>query len=142
MSRHDPWICVREILDHSREVIELIRGRTRADLDTDRLFNLAMVRLMEIIGEATARISDDFRARYREIPWQNMVAFRNRLIHGYDRINFDILWNILTKDVPLLASRLEQILNLFQRGPEEEVASVEDCPGMKDSQESSDGDLP
>lgn len=60
-------------------------GKTRDDLDTDRKLNLALVRLLEIVGEAANRTPADERAQYREIPWAQIVGLRNRLIHGYDR---------------------------------------------------------
>jgi uncharacterized protein with HEPN domain len=84
-------------------------GRSRSDLDTDRQFNLAMTRLMEIIGEAASRVTHETRHEHPEVPWQQIVAFRNRIIHGYDRVDFDILWQIVHNDLPPLVSMLEQI---------------------------------
>jgi len=68
--------------DCARETIELVRGRTRGDLDTDRVFALAIVRLLEIIGEAARRVPPDEQARIAGIPWESIVGLRNRLIHG------------------------------------------------------------
>ena len=61
MSRCDPLIHVHHMLDHAREAVEMVRYRTRADLDTDRMLNLALVRLMEVVGEAAAQIPEEFR---------------------------------------------------------------------------------
>lgn len=94
--------------DHAREAIEMARDRKRADLDHDRQFNLALVRLLEVIGEAAHRVSDEERARIPEIPWPQIIGLRNRLIHGYDEVDFDILWQIVTHDLPRLAEILEQ----------------------------------
>lgn len=66
--------------------------RSRPDLDSDRQFGLAMTRLLEILGEAAARVSDTGRQRWPAIPWAKIVGLRNRLIHGYDKVDFDILW--------------------------------------------------
>lgn len=85
-------------------------GRVRADLDSDRQFNLAMTRLMEIVGEAASHISDEFRVQHPQVPWSQVVAFRNRLIHGYDRVDFDVLWEIIRHDLPALIRKLEVIL--------------------------------
>ena len=71
MSRRDPMVRVQHRLDHGREEVEMVRGRTRADLDTDRMLNLALVRLMEIVGEATAQIPEEFRARHPDVPWRD-----------------------------------------------------------------------
>jgi len=82
-------------------------GRKRADLDSDRQFSLALVRLLEIIGEAANRVRDDQRARIPQVPWAQIVGMRNRLIHGYDEVDFDILWQIVSHDLPKLIEVLE-----------------------------------
>jgi uncharacterized protein with HEPN domain len=99
------------MLDHAREALVLAQGKTRADLDTDRLLNLALVRLLEIIGEAANRIPEEEQARHAEIPWPQIVSLRNRLIHGYDSVDFDILWQIVTEDLPPLIASLEGIVS-------------------------------
>ncbi len=63
-----------------------------------------------IVGEAATRMTPAERAQYGEIPWEAMVGLRNRLIHGYDSVDFDILWQIVTKDLPPLIKSLEKIL--------------------------------
>lgn len=98
------------MLDHCREATALAKGRSRADLNTDRLLNLALVRLLEIIWEADTRVPEEQRSRYPEIPWPQIVSPRNRLIHGYDEVDFDILWHIVTRDLPALIKSLEKIL--------------------------------
>jgi len=110
MSRHDPMVRVRHMLDHAREAVEMVKGKTRADLDADRQLNLALVRLVEVIGEAAARIPDDFRARYPQVPWRQIVGMRHRMIHDYDVIDFDILWAVLRQDLPPLIEELEAIV--------------------------------
>ena len=110
MSRHDSVVSVHHMLDHAREATEMVRGRSRTDLDTDRMLNLALVRLMEVVGEAATRIPEEFRSRYPEVPWRDVADLRNRLIHGYDVVNLDILWTIIHDDVPLLIAKLEAIL--------------------------------
>ena len=92
--------------DHAHEVAELVRGRNRGDLDSDRLLALAVVRLLEIIGEAAARVPAEERARLPGVPWSSIVGLRNRLIHGYDDVDHDIVWAIVTTDIPLLVSQL------------------------------------
>ena len=82
MSHHDPMVCVYQMHDHAREALEMVKNRSRMDLDTDRMLNLALVRLMEIIGEAAARVPDEFRCRHPQIPWRNVTDLRNQLIHA------------------------------------------------------------
>jgi uncharacterized protein with HEPN domain len=110
MSKHDPIIFYRHMLEYTREARALVQGRTRSDLDRDRLLNPALVRLLEIIGEAANRIPKEEQARHSQIPWPQIVGLRNRLIHGYDSVDFDILWQIVTQDLPPLIETLEAII--------------------------------
>ncbi|HRO24636.1 MAG TPA: DUF86 domain-containing protein [Promineifilum sp.] len=112
MSRHDEIIRLHHVRDHTAEAISMADGKTRDDLDADRMLELALVRLMEIIGEAAGRISPETRAKLPEIPWSDVVAMRNRLIHGYDNVDHDILWDTITHDLPLL---LEAVDNLIEQ---------------------------
>ena len=91
MTLHDPIVRVRHMLDHAREAVDMVRGRYRADLNTDRQLNLALVRLVEVIGEAANCVPEDFRSRHPQVPWRQAVGMRNRIIHGHDVIDFDIL---------------------------------------------------
>lgn len=80
MSKRDPEIALRQILSHAREAVEIAQGKTRSNLDTDRLLNLALTRLLEIIGEAANRVPDETRSKYPDLPWLQMIRARNRLI--------------------------------------------------------------
>jgi uncharacterized protein with HEPN domain len=73
----------------------MTRRKKRADLDQDRMLELALVRLMEIIGEAAGRVTPETRAQLPNLPWSDIVAMRNRLIHGYDSVDPDILWTTI-----------------------------------------------
>lgn len=103
-------IRLTHMLRHSKEAVQLAAGRTRADLDADRLFNLALVRLLEIVGEAASRVTPAARSQYSAIPWPQIVGLRNRLIHGYDAVDFDILWDIIQIDLPPLIVQLQAIV--------------------------------
>jgi uncharacterized protein with HEPN domain len=111
MSRRDPEIALRQILSHAREAVEICQGRKRSDLDSDRLFNLALTRLIEIVGEAANRVPDSVQTKYPDLPWLQMIGARNRLIHGYDSVDFDILWTIVNHDLPSVIAQLEGILD-------------------------------
>lgn len=108
MSRHEPAIRIRHMLDYAREAVAMTRGKSRQDLDIDRKLNLALVRLLEIVGEAASRTTPEERSLYPAIPWAQISALRNRLIHGYDSIDFDVLWQIVSDDLPLLIARIEE----------------------------------
>ena len=109
MSDHSDLVRLRHMLDYAREAISLTGGRTREDLDQDRLLQLGMVRLIEIIGEAAARVTRETQAPYPHIPWLQITGMRNRLIHGYDSVDYNILWQTIKVDLPSLVADLEQI---------------------------------
>ena len=87
----------------------MARGRARGDLDADRMLNLSLVHLVEIIGEAAARVPEEFRSLHPDVPWRQTAGTRNRLIRGYDKVDFDILWTIVRDDLPSLIKQLETI---------------------------------
>ena len=111
MSRRDPMVAVQQMRDHGREAMELTHGRRRADLDLDRMLELSLTRLMEILGEAARRVPDDFRARYPHVPWRQTTDLRNVLIHDYDTVDFDVLWQIVQERLPPLVQQLQTIID-------------------------------
>lgn len=115
MSFHETMVRLRHMLDYSREAVRFAGEKRREDLDHDRLLNLALVRLLEIVGEAAGKIPTEDRARYADVPWNAIVGLRNRLIHGYDSVDFDILWHIVTDDLPGLIATLESIVSEDRR---------------------------
>ncbi|MEX0643729.1 MAG: HepT-like ribonuclease domain-containing protein [Parvularculaceae bacterium] len=86
---------------------QFLHGRKRADLDTDRMFEFALVRAVEIVGEAGAAVSQAYRDKI-PLPWTQIVAMRNRLIHGYADIDRDIVWKTATEEIPALLSVLRR----------------------------------
>jgi len=110
MTQHDERIRLQHMLDHAREAVSLIEGKKREDLDRERKLELALVRLVEVVGEAAARVSLDLQAKYPSIPWQQIVGMRNRLIHGYDQVDLNILWDTIEFDLPPLIAELEKII--------------------------------
>ena len=99
MSRRDPLTLVRHTRDHAHEAMDLLGSRSRDDLKADRVLNLALVRLLEIVGEAAARVPEAFRDEHSAVPWQEIADLRNRLIHGYDSVDLDVLWAIAHDDL-------------------------------------------
>jgi len=86
------------------------KDRTCRDLESDRMFFLALLKLVEIVGEAATRISDATQARCPAIPWREIIGTRNRLIHGYDAVDYNVLWDIVTADFPPPALRIKALL--------------------------------
>lgn len=110
----DDEICLRHMLDAAHEASSFAHGCIRSDLDTDRQLVLALVKDIEIVGEAARHTSEEARVQYCEIPWQEIVAMRNRLVHAYFDINLDIVWQTVQQDLPMLIKHLERILSSRQ----------------------------
>lgn len=111
MTRHDDTVRLRHMLDHSREAIEILRGRERSDLDNDRMLGLSIVRLLEIVGEAAARTTAETRQSLPDLPWSEIVGLRNRVVHGYDDVDYDIVWETVVGDLPPVADLLDRFLS-------------------------------
>ena len=109
MSLHKDKIRLRHMLDHAMEAMAMVQGKKRSDLNNDRMMELSLVRLVEIIGEAAARVGTNSREKYPSIPWLQIVGMRNRLIHGYDAVDLDVLWDTITDDLPPLIDELKKI---------------------------------
>ncbi len=117
MTRHDDGVSLRHMLDHALEAASMIRDRSREDLDTDRQLNLSMVRLPEVVGEAASRVSQARRAQLPGIRWSGIVGLRSRLIHGYDEVDFDVLWDIAQLDLPPVIAEPRRALGLDDPAP-------------------------
>jgi len=81
------------------------------DLATDRMLTLSLVKAIEIIGEAASKVTKECQDAHPDVPWQDIVAMRNRLIHAYFDINLGILWNTVVQDLPPLIATLETIVS-------------------------------
>jgi uncharacterized protein with HEPN domain len=99
-----------DVLQAARLALDYVRGRTREEFLQDAQFQDAVIRRLEIIGEAVRRVSHEARTAHPTLPWHDMVSMRNVLIHDYDDVDFDIVWDTVQNDLPKLVSALEKIL--------------------------------
>jgi len=98
------------MIEASEAVAQVIQGRSRHDVDTDLTLRLAIVRAIEVLGEAASRMSDDGRSRLPDIPWAAIVGMRNRLTHAYFDIDYDIVWQTAAVEVPSIIGHLRAAL--------------------------------
>jgi uncharacterized protein with HEPN domain len=98
------------MLDAARDAIAFANGRSRDDLQTDRMLAFALVHAIEIVGEAAARITKETQAKHGELPWSDIIGMRHRLAHGYYDINLDMVWQTVQADLPPLVSQLDRII--------------------------------
>ncbi len=110
MSGHDVLNSLRHMLDSAQKAVILTNGKKRDDLDEDITLNLALTRLVEIIGEAANRVPKDYQDQHPEIAWPQMIGMRNRLIHAYDEVDLNFLWSVIQNDLPILIAQLKNII--------------------------------
>jgi uncharacterized protein with HEPN domain len=109
--RKDDLIRMTHMLQAAREALKFASGKERSDLDKDRMLLLSLVKSIEIIGEAASRVTSETRETATKIPWPDIIAMRNRLIHVYFNINLDRVWDTITNDIPPLVKELENIIS-------------------------------
>lgn len=99
---------VVDIIEACDQLIEHVTG-DRDRFDSDPVVQAAAQRWLEIIGEAAARLSDEFKTAHPNIPWRDLVGMRNILAHGYFRVDGDVMWAAIAGDVPALRRSLQAI---------------------------------
>jgi uncharacterized protein with HEPN domain len=100
-----------DILDSATEITEFVEGMDFDAFISDKKTKNAVIRSLEVIGEAAAKIPDDIRERYHKIPWKYMTGLRNKLIHEYFGVDFEIVWEVSINEVPPLKPLLQEALN-------------------------------
>jgi uncharacterized protein with HEPN domain len=101
---------VRHMIEACETALNFVDGRQRSDLDSDRMLLFALVRAIEILGEAAGRVSDATRKDAGDIPWNLAAAMRNRLIHEYFDVDREVVWKTTTQELPDLLPRLRALI--------------------------------
>ena len=99
-----------DIYQAGQRIVSYAAEFTRSELEADGMRVSAILYQVLIIGEATKRLSQDFRNRHPEIPWNNMAGMRDIVAHHYDDIDFDVLWNVVQKGIPDILQKLQPLL--------------------------------
>lgn len=107
----------REFLDYVEDILDamnkdetLLMEVSYSQFETDFRINFAIVRALEIIGEAVKRLPEDLYKKYPDIPWKGMAGMRDRIIHGYDDVDLQIVWDVVKSDIPQIKPQIAQIL--------------------------------
>ena len=106
----DNKIFLGHILKSCNEITQFIDGLDEDEFLRNRQLQLAVIKSIEIIGEATKRLSSEFRKKYNHIPWDDMSGMRDKLTHGYMDVNYRTVWDVAVKDIPQLISAIEKLL--------------------------------
>jgi uncharacterized protein with HEPN domain len=108
--RPDDRARLLHMIEAAEAVSNFVNGRLRQDLDTDAMLLFALVRAVEVFGEAAAKVSPSAKAASPNIPWPQIVAMRNRLIHAYFDIDHNILWRTASEEIPTLLPDLNSLI--------------------------------
>jgi uncharacterized protein with HEPN domain len=103
-------IRLRHMLDAAKEAVAFLKDRDHAELTKNRMLSFAIVRAIEIIGEAASKVSPEGRAICASIPWPSIIGMRNRIVHAYFDVDLDRVWDTVKIDLPELILKLESFL--------------------------------
>ncbi|EXI79562.1 MAG: hypothetical protein AW10_02295 [Candidatus Accumulibacter appositus] len=109
MSPDDRW-RLQHMIEAAESAQNFIAGRQRADLNGDRMLVFAIVRAIEIVGEAASKISEETRSAHGAIPWKAIIGMRNRLVHAYFDIDASVVWATVTEELPALLGQLQALV--------------------------------
>lgn len=110
MSKRDDQISLIDMLNHAKEAVDLLGEASLDDLVGNRVMQLALRKLVEVVGEAANRVSEGMQQQYTSIAWGEIIGTRNRMVHGYDDVDLSILWDIIKNDLPPLIVQLEVLV--------------------------------
>jgi uncharacterized protein with HEPN domain len=108
--KKDDSVYLRHILDAVSRIEEYTRGIERRAFIEGHMVQDAVMRQIEIIGEATKKLSKEIRDRHAQIPWKDMAGLRDKLIHGYFGVDLDSVWDTVKKDIPQLRNSLKALI--------------------------------
>jgi uncharacterized protein with HEPN domain len=108
MSKRIDLVYLGDMLDAARRVLVKTTDKTIEDFNDDDNLQLAIVHLIQVIGEAASRVSEEVRSRYPGVPWGAVIGMRHRLVHDYGNINYDIIWRVAVDEIPRLITALEK----------------------------------
>ena len=109
MSKREPKLLIEDIIDSGNKILAYTDGLSFADFTADSKTVDAVVRNFEIIGEAANRLTEDFKNQHKQIDWQRIRGFRNRIVHDYFGIDYSIVWEIKNSFLPDLIALLKQL---------------------------------
>jgi len=107
--RVEDQVRLRHMIDAAQSALRFVLGRERSELDTNQMLLFALVRAIEIVGEAASKISEETRAAHGAITWKAIIGMRNRLIHAYFEINTETVWETATTEIPAVLPQLQAL---------------------------------
>lgn len=109
---HDPKIFLQHILESIKNINEFVEGLSDADFLKDLKTQDAVIRKIEIIGEATKNLPIDFKEKHDDVRWKEIAGMRDVLTHDYFGVDLQAVWNVIINDLPDLKKKIQAILNI------------------------------
>ena len=114
MSKRQPRLLLLDILENANLILEQIEGIGFEQFLDDTKTKNACLFCLVVIGEASGNLSDEFRSENHQIPWSKIRGMRNHLAHGYFIIDYDLVWNVITTEIPKLKTEIESLLKQLE----------------------------
>ncbi len=105
----DDSVYVGHMLDTALKAVSLLKGKTRQSYDSDETLRLALAHLIQVFGEAARRVSGVFQQAHPEIPWEEIVGMRHKIVHDYLELDEDIVWQVVTVDLAAMIEILDRV---------------------------------
>ena len=106
----DDTVYVGHMLDTARLIVGKVAGVSRAEFDGDENLRLALAHLIQTMGEAARRVSAEFQQAHPSVPWRKIIGMRHKVVHDYLHVDFDIVWDVATVNLPPLVAQLEAVV--------------------------------
>ncbi len=110
--KRDVNLFIQDILENMNDIESFSKGLTGEEFAKNKLKQNAIIRSLEVIGEAVKNIPDSFREKYPLIPWKDIAGFRDKLSHAYFGVDIERVWNIIRIDLPVLKEGIEKIAKI------------------------------
>jgi uncharacterized protein with HEPN domain len=106
MSKRDASLLLQDMRESMQKIARYVEGMDRTAFLTDEKTVDAVVRNVEIIGEASKQLPEDFKVRHPQVPWSQMAGMRNRIVHDYAGVDLELVWEVVAKSLPVLARQI------------------------------------
>jgi len=119
MTRHAPVMYLQHMREYALKAVEFAEGRTREDVDEDEQFAFALRYAVGTVGEAASKVPRAVQRDHPQIPWQAIIGMRHRLVHDYERVDYEVVWDAVQNDLPVLLQLLEVAIARLERSAED-----------------------
>ncbi len=108
-------VRLRHMLDSAKAILTFLKGKKRTSLNTNRMLSSAVIREFEVLGEAAGKVSQKTQKRFSKLPWKEIIGMRNRLIHVYFDVSYDIVWKTAKDHLPNFIRQLEGVISNLEK---------------------------